>query len=563
MIRLSDYLHHELNSACVRISPEKMTVDEIVAVARHDVGVEISKVVHDNVSQTRVALEKQIDNEAAYYGITTGFGSLASYALPKEKSAQLSRNLITSHSIALGPKFPPDVVRAATLIRLKSLSHGYSGVRPDIIDLLASGLNAGLYPSVPSQGSLGACGDLCCLSHLTLAFTRHPDDTDDGSFFVPVEQNDDVSKYDIQTTRDYVTNEQKVWKSIPASTVLGDQRIVLSSKEGLAMNNGATFSAAIAALLTNDMERILRSDAPAALAIALEAVEGVRDSFLSAVVNLRPHPGSLTFSDTMRRLTYGSKSVTGSLEENPGRIPPQEPYSIRCATAAFGGFWQSFKMLKEAVDIEINSVTDNPLFFADQAQGVTRDYSVLSGGNFHGDPIAIPLDSASLALTKLGSLLERLTFKLTDWSARGLPPYLIGTPEYGLNSGLMIAQYTSASLVNECQTLVHPASANSIPSSANQEDYVSMSLNSAKNATTIRDNVEKIVAIALFTACQAIDVAEGKPLERMAPGTRAIYNVIRTKVQPVTIDRVMHQDIDAILLLMRSGVIDCVVGDFM
>lgn len=534
-----------------------LQIPELVCVARHGEIVELSAETTGYVADMRELLEKQLQDGRTYYGINSGFGSLASCSLPQEQAQQLSRNLITSHSVGAGPKFEEEVVRAAMLIRIKSLSAGHSGVRPAVLELYRNALNRSIFPSVPSQGSLGACGDLAPLSHLALALTKgaSAEDTDEGRIWLRLRNDpaaDDVSTHEIMVTHDYETNEQKVWKSVPASKVLGDQRLVLESKEGLALNNGATFSAALAALLVNDAERLL-NDATAVMAIALEAVEGVRDSFLSPVVAVRPHPGSLRFSETMTAMLAESKAVSGSLTENPARIPPQEPYSIRCATSAFGGFWATHRFLREAVEIEINSVTDNPLFFGNGTHGVQRDYCVLSGGNFHGDPIAIPLDSMSLALTKLGSLLERLVFKLTDWSARGLPPYLIGSTQLGLNSGFMILQYTAASLVNECQTLCHPASANSIPSSANQEDYVSMSMNAAKNCRSICTNAEVIVAIAAMTACQAIDVSANKPLERMSPRTRAIYDLVRSHVQMVKEDRVMEPDFKAILQLMRSG----------
>lgn len=542
-----------------------LTISEIVLVARDLESVDLDPSLIETIRSNREKLEKQLSDGKTYYGINSGFGSLATCSLPASQAQQLSRNLITSHSIGVGPSFPPDVVRAAMLIRLKSLSWGHSGVRPQVLETFASALNAKIYPFVPSQGSLGACGDLAPLSHLALAFTRHPGDSDDGAFWHPAHADvfnaHGAPSAELHLTRDYVSNRQRIWRKVSAEQMLGDDRLILESKEGLALNNGATFSAALGALLSHDMMRLLATDAPAALAIALEAVEGVRDSFLSPVVALRPHPGSIKFSERMTSLLQDSKAVSGSLTEDPARIPPQEPYSIRCATAAFGGFWSAHKMLKQAIKIEINSVTDNPLFFPDGAYGVERDYAVLSGGNFHGDPIAIPLDSASLALTKLGSLMERLIFKLTDWPARGLPPFLIGAKEVGLNSGLMIPQYTAASLVNECQTLCHPASANSIPSSANQEDYVSMSMNAAKNATQIRENVEKIIALALFNACQAIDVASHQPRERMATRTRRVYNLIRKTVPPVSSDRVMAQDIDSILVLMRSDQIWKAISD--
>jgi histidine ammonia-lyase len=271
MLRLHQHRHQ--HQPVVLSRKTALQIPELVCVARHGEIVELSAETSRHVGDMRELLEKQLKDGRTYYGINSGFGSLSNFSLPQEQAQQLSRNLITSHSVGAGPKFEEEVVRAAMLIRIKSLSAGHSGVRPAVLELYRNALNRSIFPSVPSQGSLGACGDLAPLSHLALALTKgaSPEDTDEGRIWVRLRNgfSDDVSAQEIMVTHDYETNEQKVWKSVPASKVLGDQRLVLESKEGLALNNGATFSAALAALLVNDAERLL-NDATAVMAIALD-----------------------------------------------------------------------------------------------------------------------------------------------------------------------------------------------------------------------------------------------------------------------------------------------------
>jgi histidine ammonia-lyase len=330
--------------------------------------------------------------------------------------------------------------------------------------------------------------------------------------------------------------------------VLGSARVVLDSKEGLALTNGCTFTLALATLAVADMRRLL-SDATKAMALMFEATRAVRDPFLQQLHALRPYPGALRFSAEILRLLEGSQLADGDASENPKRMPPQDPYSIRCTPAAFAAFYDALEYTERAVAIELNSVTDNPLFI-----DLPRSYPVVSGGHFHGDPLAIPLDTLKIAATKLGSLAERQIFKLTDFESRGVPPMLLGVPKekWGLNSGFMILQYTAAAVVNECSTLAHPSSVHSIPSSANQEDYVSMSMNAARHTRTVIANAEKIVAMLFLSAAQAID-AQAIPVEKMADGTRAVFYAVRRVVPALKEDRAMWPDVEAVIGLMRAG----------
>lgn len=534
------------DDAPVSIGSDKhLTVESFVRVARARHPVHLGEAEKQHVHDRRTDLERKLaqHKDVGFYGINTGFGSLATCVLPQAKGKALSRNIITSHSVGTGEPLPEEVVRGAMLLRAHSLGQGYSGVKPATVEIFVDALNEQWFPVVPSQGSLGASGDLAPLSHLALALTRP--ETEDvsedlGMLWIKGEQP--------AGAKHFADAQGQVWHAESAKRMLGDRRVVLDCKEGLALNNGTSVSLSLATLAVQDTERLLHQ-ATRAIALTYEAMHAVRDPLFAELHALRPHEGSKRFAAEMRALLEGSQLIDGDVDRNPKRLPPQDPYSLRCSPAAFAAFWQALEYAKTAVEVELNAVTDNPLVIP-----LSRSYAVVSGGHFHGDPIAIPMDTLKITLTKLASLSERLIFQMTDATNRGIPPMILAVPEseHGLNSGFMIHQYTAAALVNECSTLSHPSSVHSIPSSANQEDYVSMSMNAARHCRRVLENVEQVVSLLLLSAAQAIDAQNIDP-SMLAQGTRKTYKAIRKQVSVMREDRAMVADMENLVTAMRNG----------
>ncbi len=508
------------------------------------------------------------DVPQAYYGINTGFGSLAGKAtLSHEYETRvLMRNLLASHAAGVREYFDEESVRAALLLRAHSLAQGYSGVRCLLVDKLTQMLNQGVYPAVPCMGSLGASGDLAPLSHLTLVLSEVPRppqgkpvpelDTTSGEAFIavkaPVQPSPDSY---FHVTQQRPAGRQTLWRRVPGQEAMqaAGGQIELRAKEGLALNNGTTFSCALAALSVHDALNLLEN-AELALAMTLEGIRGFADPFFAEVHSVRPHPGALESARKVRRYTAGSSLLDGSRQRRPQRVPPQDPYSIRCSPQVHGAVRDSLDFIHKTVEIELNATTDNPLIFLQ----LPRRYKSVSGGNFHGAPLAFVMDYLGIILTELGSVSERRIFKMTDFATDNdfeLPSFLIDDDvPAGLNSGLMIPQYTAASLVSECKTLAHPDSVDSIPSSANQEDHVSMSLNAARHARQIVDNVEHVVAIEFLCAAQALEWRKKKnPSARLGIGSQAALKRFRCGIGYLKWDRALYPDIRASLKMVRSG----------
>jgi len=511
------------------------------------------------------------DGPKAYYGINTGFGAQAGRSALDSKylTEVLGRNLMASHSVGVGPYFDEAVVRAVLLIRAQSLCHGISGVRPLIVETLIRMLNAGVYPAIPEQGSLGASGDLAPFAHLLLVMCAVPSpeiggvdlklDSTDGEAFLPVTQfADDARGY--QITEDYESGRQILWRRAPgAETMAGlGGKIALEAKEALALMNGSTFSTAIGALVIRDARNLLEN-AELAVAMTLEGIGGFRDPFYPHLHRARGHRNAESVGARILEYVDGSKLLdAGDLRTDPRRIPPQDPYSVRCAPQVLGTIADVLEMAYRWVEMDINAVTDNPLIFLD----LERDYKTMSGGNFHGEPIAMGMDFLTIALTELGSIADRRMFMLTDYHSakpHGLSEFLIDEPKVtlGLNSGLMMLQATAAALVSDCKTLASPDSIDSIPSSGNQEDHVSMSLNAARHARDIVRNIENVVALEVLCATQAIHLQMSKPWnagQKPGRGTLAAYETIRAAgIPPLTQDRVLYPEIRKALELVRSG----------
>jgi histidine ammonia-lyase len=578
----------------VPVGVRRLSIDDVVRVARRGQRVApLSHEVRARVQATAAWVADAVDQIAlsgqrgrkptAYYGINTGFGAQAGRsALDSSYLTQvLGRNLIASHSVGVGPYFDEAVVRGVLLIRAQSLAQGYSGVRPLIIDTLLEMLNHGVYPAVPEQGSLGASGDLAPLAHLLLVLGRAPIpstgdrdrdlDTTDGEAFVPWRGPVAPGEGFFHVGEQYETGAQEVWRRVPGAEAMAAAggKIDLQAKEALALINGSTFSAAIAALVLRDAQNVF-DHAELAVAMTLEGMRGFRDPFYAHLHRARGHQRAEETGARVLRYLAGSQFLDpGDLRTNPERIPPQDPYSIRCAPQVLGTVADTLDLAERWVEMDINAATDNPLIFLD----LPREYKTMSGGNFHGEPIAMAMDFVGIALTDLGNMSDRRMFALTNASLNRPPAsqanpvaaqhelsdFLIDEPEEtaGLNSGLMMLQATAAALVSDCKALAHPDSIDSIPSSGNQEDHVSMSLNAARHAREIVRNIEHVVALEILCAAQAIALRQGKPGNRdmrLGAGTNAACQVLRAAgIAVLTQDRVLYPEIRKALQLVRSG----------
>jgi histidine ammonia-lyase len=475
------------------------------------------------------------------YGITTGFGDLAGTHIPPADARQLQENLLVSHAVGVGAPLPRDVVRAMLLLRANTLALGHSGCRPLVVDRILAFLEAGINPVVPSQGSVGASGDLAPLAHLALPLIG----------------------------RGEVELGGQVMPGLLALRETGIEPLTLEAKEGLALLNGTQLMSALGALLLADADRLART-ASVAAAQSVEALLATDVPFAAVYQLARPHPGQIAVAAEMRHLLRDS----GLMAAHHGSSHKvQDPYSLRCVPQVHGAVRDALDYLGRVLDVELNSATDNPLIFPEGGAAAadvaaTGGGLVISGGNFHGEPIALALDFAKLAIAELGAISERRIALLLDARLNGgLPPFL--APASGLNSGMMLLQYTAAALASENKVLVHPASADSIPTSANQEDHVSMGPIAGRHARDVLANVERILAIELLVGAQALDlrlatvsgmpgrapVVGASPAPALIPGrgVAEAHRRIRAVVAPLLVDREMGADIAAALALVRSG----------
>jgi len=452
-----------------------------------------------------IVLEKLAKREVIY-GVTTGFGELANVAIDADQSANLQRNLILSHACGVGAPFSEEIVRAIMLLRANALASGFSGVSPRCVQILTDMLNVGITPVVPMKGSLGASGDLCHLAHIAMVMIGKGEASYGG-------------------------------KIIPGGEALKKANITPLSpigKDGLGLINGTQAMSAIGVFCVHDAERLIAT-ATAAAALSLEALRGCTDAFDADLHAVRPHAGQVSVAADMRRLLVGSKNTNTG-----GRV--QDAYSLRCVPQVHGASLDALAYVKNVVEKEINSVTDNPIVIPEAKK-------ILSGGNFHGQPLALALDFLGVAMAEIANISERRTERLVNHQLSGLPGFLTKTP--GINSGMMIAQYTAACLVSENKVYAHPASVDSIPSSANQEDHVSMGAISARKCAEIISNVKYVLAIELMAAAQAVDLGVSK--ETLGANTRRMYDNVRTCVTSLDCDRPLHKDIETLAALVECG----------
>jgi histidine ammonia-lyase len=498
--------------SALEIDGLSLTIEDVVRQARaheqpgNEAQVALSPAALPGMRASRAVVERAVANRETVYGITTGFGSLADRVIPPDLTRQLQHNLLRSHAAGAGRPFPTEVVRAAMLLRANSLARGNSGVRPTIVETLLELLNRRIHPLVPEQGSLGASGDLIPLAHLALVLEGLGEAEHEGVVG-------------------------------PAAEILsrvGVTPVELGAKEALALINGTQVIAALASLAIHDAARLVDSAISVATLSAF-ALAAHRDAFAPQIQAVRPHPGQVSVGERVWSLLQAAG------EQAPGAGRVQDRYSLRCIPQVYGAIRDALAPLRGTLAIEINSATDNPLVFAETGQ-------IISGGNFHGHPLALGCDSVKTALASLGTFAERRINLLVDGGEHGLPRFL--TPDAGVNSGYMIAHYLAASLVADNRVLAHPASVDSIPTSANVEDYNSMGATAARHLRQVVANVETIVAVEAICAAQACDLTGRLPAGQLG----ALHARIRAAVPPLERDdRVVAGDVDAARRLLRDG----------
>ena len=527
----------------IELDGESLTIEDVVAVAGATPGtvaLRITPAARRKVQRAQGAVERFVARGDVIYGVTTGFGAFKDRVIPPDQVRQLQRNILMSHAVGVGEPFAAEVVRAMMLVRANTLAKGHSGIRLATLERLLALLERGVHPIVPRQGSLGASGDLAPLAHVALVLIGEGEAEYEG-------------------------------ERLPGREALrraGLEPVTLEAKEGLALTNGTALMAGLGALLVVEAERAALV-ADIAGCLSLEALYGTTVAFDPRIHAVRPHPRQVECAERLRRLLAGSTFVRNAqrftdyelrFTNSPAsstpqgdELPfdPQDAYTLRCIPQVHGACHDAIKYARWVVDIELNSATDNPLIFFDEA----GEPECLSGGNFHGEPLAIAFDYLGLALTELGNMAERRLTRLTDGSSNRhvLPDFL--TQHGGLNSGFMLTQYTAAALASENKSLVHPASADTIPTSANMEDHVSNGPAAARQARRILRNLNYILAIELFAAAQGIDFRRQVlgPQARLGQGTAAAYRLIRERVPFLERDAIMYPYMEAVHDLVVSG----------
>jgi histidine ammonia-lyase len=499
----------------ISIDGDSLTIEDVIAVARNGAKVALEERAKERVRESRRVLEKLFQENQVIYGVNTGFGQLSNIRIPVEETRQLQSNLIRSHSAGVGKPLDTETVRAMMLLRTNTLAKGYSGVRLVTLETLLAMINAGVHPLIPSKGSVGASGDLAPLSHMILVLT-----------------GEGKAEY-----------HGKMLNGGQAMEKAGINPVRLDFKEGIALNNGTQLMTGIAALAVHDSETLIKSS-EIAVALSLEAMLGISDAFDEKLHKVRPHEGQSVTSANVRGLIGGSQLVQTGKQAVEKLQRPHDPYCLRCAPQVLGAARDGLAYVKKVVEIEINSATDNPLVFP-------KEQECLSGGNFHGQPVSLAMDVLSMALTMVGNISERRTARLIDATlSNGLPAFLV-PPEAkaGLNNGLMTAQCTAAALASENKILAHPACVDSIPTSANFEDFVSMGATAAHKATQILENTQYIVAVELLCAAQAIEFRGSR---RLGKGTGGAYTAIRRVVPMLREDRPLSGKIEQIRQIIKN-----------
>lgn len=496
------------------IGDRRLTLEDLINVTRKGYKVEISEGAYKKVAEARELVDRYVKEKKVSYGITTGFGKFSDTVISEEQTGLLQKNLIMSHSCGVGNPISVDMAKGIMLLRIVNLSKGHSGVRKIVLDTLVDMLNKDVTPFIPEKGSLGASGDLAPLSHMVLVMLGM------GKAYVNGELLDGA--------------EAMKKAGVP---VLRE----LSSKEGLALINGTQVMTSIGAHVTYDAINLMKH-LDIAGALTMEALNGITCAFDHRVHEVRGHQGQIRTAENFRNILKESKCTT-----KQGEMRTQDPYTLRCIPQIHGASKDALEFVREKVEIEMDAVTDNPIIFCD-----TDD--VISGGNFHGQPMALPFDFLGIAVSEMANVSERRIERLVNPHLNcGLPAFLVENG--GVNSGFMIVQYSAASLVSENKVLAHPASVDSIPSSANQEDHVSMGTIAARKAGEILKNARKVIAMEILSACQGIDLK--KVNKDLGLGTEKAYTAVRETVSYYDKDRVMNLDINAVEeLIERNKIVE-------
>ncbi len=481
-----------------------LTLDEFIAVCRNGAKVEIAEAAVKRINDSRQTVKDFVDNNEIVYGVTTGFGRFSEVCVTKEQSKLIQNNLIVSHAVGSGNNFAREIVRGIILLRINNLCIGYSGVRFSTIRTMVDMLNKGVHPLIPEKGSLGASGDLAPLAHMVLPMLGHGKAEFKG----------------------------EVLSGAKAMEKAGIKTIELVAKEGLALINGTQVMTSVGAHTVYDAVKLL-DVADLSASLTFEALHGIVSVLDPRLHKLRPHSGQIYTAANIMKMLEGSARTMKQCREKV-----QDAYSLRCTPQVHGASRDAIEFVKEKVEIEMNSVTDNPIIFHDTKEGI-------SGGNFHGQPVALAFDFLGIALAELADISERRLERLVNPALNGLPAFLVDNG--GLNSGFMIVQYSAAALVSENKVLSHPASVDSIPSSGNQEDHVSMGTIGARKAMEIYKNVRRTITMEMLCACQAIDLGQGS---KLGYTTQKAYNLIREKVKKLIRDREMYEDINKLEMLI-------------
>lgn len=503
-------MHHE-----IVLDGEHLTIEQVVAVARDFAPVSLSDSTFERIDASRALVDKILQDGKTVYGISTGFGEFSKVAIGREQSATLQENLILSHCVAVGEPLDEQTVRAMMLLRANALCKGYSGIRRELIETLIGMLNQRVHPIVPSQGSLGASGDLAPLSHMALVLVGRGEAMYKGERLSGAEA---MERAELPTFH-------------------------LLAKEGLALINGTQCMSAIGALAWYDLNRAaLLADITASM--TMEALTALLSAFDPRVHAVRPHRGQGLVAKNFNVLLKDSPTI-----EKAKDLRVQDAYAIRCIPQVHGAVRDTLEYTKRVLEIECNAVTDNPILFVE-------DETVISGGNFHGEPIALIMDYLGIAASELASISERRLERMVNPAlSNGLPAFL--TPNGGVNSGYMITQYSAASLVSENKVWAHPSSVDSIPSSANQEDHVSMGTTAARKLRTIVENLYSVLAFELMAAAQGIDL-RGREI---SPVHEKLHKLVRQSVPFLSEDSEMAPYITAINKLIRNGAIERLVAE--
>lgn len=489
------------------INGDSLTLEDFIKVARHNEKIELPQEVKDNMQRSRDLVEKYVDEEKVVYGITTGFGKFSDVIISKEDTKRLQKNLIMSHACGVGEVFSEEESRGVMLLRVNALAKGYSGIRISTVQTLVDMLNKGVTPIIPQQGSLGSSGDLAPLAHMVLVMFGEGEAIYNG---------------------ERISGKEAMEKA-------GIPTIELTSKEGLALINGTQVMTSVGAIVIYDALNLSKL-ADLSAGLTNEALNGIVDAYDHKVHAVRKQNGQINTAKNLLNILEGSKNTT-----RQGELRVQDAYSLRCTPQVHGASKDCLEYVKDKVEIEMNAATDNPLIFVDEEE-------VISGGNFHGQPMAISFDFMKLGIAELANISERRLERLVNPAlSEGLPAFLV--QDGGINSGFMIVQYAAAALVSENKTLAHPASVDSIPSSANQEDHVSMGTIAARHAREILLNSRRVIAMEILAACQAIDLRGNKG---MGKATKPVYDIIRNEIPMLKEDRIMNVDIDKVDQIMRS-----------